>query len=213
MNRDDLLEHVRALVEDLTGDLATILWGRLESQLDQALDAARSALASDLEFDLDLEPAPERRREPRPAPTARKQRDPKPANIQTGRSAGLNPAKGTRRRSPTCAICGEVGFLTKTCGKTHNVTTEPAAIVAPTARAARVPAPAPSIVSRPVVAQPDDEEDEPEDPAPIVELDDEDDNDEPSVPPPGPRDRFAKIQASAEARTGALPVPRSTFRI
>lgn len=164
MNREDLLEHLRPRVEDLAGELATILWDRLEVQLDQALDAARSALASEIEpSDVEVLTAPERRPErPERRPTRRGlsrqerrelelgQVPPSPDTSEMPAPAPGVTKKGTPRKRTEirCGKCGEIGRRADTCGITHNPLTKPAASIVSAPRVARAPAPASSSSSK-----------------------------------------------------------------
>lgn len=115
MTRDQLLEHIRPLVEDLAGELASILWADLEVKLDQALDAARSALISDLQSTV--------RADDCAAPSVPTYADVESgSSVRTPRRAAPESTAPKGRKPNTCSKCGTRGFTAATCGRTHNVT-------------------------------------------------------------------------------------------
>jgi hypothetical protein len=192
--RAELVEHLRPLVEEVVGELADLLWTRLEETLQVAMSAALSAVALDLGAgggdDIEAEPAPSAAA---PAPIESPSATPRLAAPARGGSSG--------RR---CTACRQPGHRRPQC---PTLTTGPEEERSPrpesSARATSVQASGP-VTSPPDVDDVDDDQDD-------------DDTDEPaSMPPPAPRapprDRYAAIEAAADARrAGVLPEPRSTF--
>ena len=199
ITREAMKKLLRPKVEELVGELADLLWGRLETQLDQALDAARSALLSDLEGS--LIPAKERNR-------AR--------SNQLRRDADAAVAAGNPRprRTVSCRNCGAVGFTSKGCGITHSIPGAAPAVVDEESTEVEEAEVAPVEVEAAV--QPDDEESENDPPDDEGEGDEDSDDEGEEVEPAGapelnPRNRFERIEAQAEARR-AGEIKRSVRR-
>jgi hypothetical protein len=133
MTRDELLDHVRPRVEQLAGDIATMLWDRLELLLDQALDAARSALESELAVGhRDIKPAnvssddvSSRHAEERGTSTTTEPPRSTRAASPSSRSRAPSSDLSSPRRQKSCSKCGAVGFTSAGCGRTHNVSATP----------------------------------------------------------------------------------------
>ena len=98
MTRDDLIEHLRPLIDEFVAEVAEMLWRQLEERLQASMSAALSVLAS---FDADeAEPQIELEDCPPDVPVA-----PPVARTPRGHTAGA-------RR---CSACGETGHRRPQC--------------------------------------------------------------------------------------------------
>lgn len=196
--RTEIATAIRARVEGLVDELVERVLDRVEGQITDSLEAALSALESDLAHH---DVKPQNILSDDDDSSQRSARDPARARPRPPRSGQMPSSSDSLRKPNTCGTCGAVGFTSRSCGKTHNVSSAPAGGERVDAAEVHGPtsAASPRRQSRP--------------PAP-VELDDDDSDDESekteSPPQVARRDRFAAIEESVAKRRGELPMPRST---